>query len=377
METKSQQAFLALLRAGLWETKPQLTQFDKIDLKEIYRLAKEQSVVGIVAAGLELCDEKFADAQEDLALFREEAARIEQENIAMNTFIADIISKMRKAGIYALLIKGQSIAQCYERPLARTTGDIDLFLSAENYRRAKEMLIPMASQVDEEKGTKQRLGLVIDSWRIDLHGSFGGGFGERMDQELLKIQEKIFTQGEVRAWHNGEVEVFAPAFYCDIIYVFTHVLQHFFKDGLGLKQVCDWCRLLWYYRYSLNGRQLGKRIQNMGIMTEWEAFGTFAVTYLGMPIEAMPFYFPRPMNVYKAERICNFLFEVGDFGQNRDMSYREKYPYCICKMISFWRHTKDCARHFLTFPWDSVKVWYFFLVRGMKEVRAGRSSSTY
>ena len=47
------QAFLALVRAGLWEKDVQLSSYGDIDFKEVYRLAEEQSVVGLVAAGIE------------------------------------------------------------------------------------------------------------------------------------------------------------------------------------------------------------------------------------------------------------------------------------------------------------------------------------
>ena len=51
--TTNQQAFLALVRAGLWEKEARLSQYGDIDFNEILRLAEEQSVVGLVAAGIE------------------------------------------------------------------------------------------------------------------------------------------------------------------------------------------------------------------------------------------------------------------------------------------------------------------------------------
>ena len=50
---KNQQAFFALVKAGLWEQNVRLSQFGQIDFNEVYRLAEEQSVVGLVAAGIE------------------------------------------------------------------------------------------------------------------------------------------------------------------------------------------------------------------------------------------------------------------------------------------------------------------------------------
>lgn len=55
---------------------------------------------------------------------------IEQRNVAQNQFIGALIQKLNATGIKALLVKGQGIAQCYEKPLWRKSGDVDLFYDA-------------------------------------------------------------------------------------------------------------------------------------------------------------------------------------------------------------------------------------------------------
>lgn len=47
------QTFFELLRAGLWEKDARLSQYKNIDYSAVMRLAEVQSVVGLVAAGLE------------------------------------------------------------------------------------------------------------------------------------------------------------------------------------------------------------------------------------------------------------------------------------------------------------------------------------
>ena len=101
-------------------------------------------------------------------------------------------------------------------------------------------------------------------------------------------------------------------------------------------------------------------------MSEWKAFGAFAVEYLGMPIEAMPFLDGRwkmedgrcVLNARmkkKADRICDFILEVGNMGHNRDSSYFEKYPYVIRKVFSLGRRISDLTRHARIFPLDSLR----------------------
>ena len=117
-------AFFILVQAGLWERDVCLSQFGEVDYNDVLRLAEEQSVVGLVAAGLEhVADIKLP--KEEVLQFVGQALQLEQQNKAMNSFIAKLVNKMRQAGIYTLLVKGQSVAKNYEKPLWRACGDVD------------------------------------------------------------------------------------------------------------------------------------------------------------------------------------------------------------------------------------------------------------
>ena len=52
-KSKVEQAFFELVTAGLWEKEVQLAPYVEIDFAEVLRLSEEQSLVGLVAAGIE------------------------------------------------------------------------------------------------------------------------------------------------------------------------------------------------------------------------------------------------------------------------------------------------------------------------------------
>ena len=170
MTNNNQQAFFALVRAGLWEKDVQLLPYGEVDYAEVMRLAQEQTVVGLVAAGLEhVTDVKVPQVW--ALQFAGRTIQLEQRNKAMNQFIADLVAKMREADIYTLLVKGQGIAQCYEKPLWRSSGDVDLLLSVENFEKAKSLLLPLSSGNKPECNYSKELGYYIDSWSVELHGT--------------------------------------------------------------------------------------------------------------------------------------------------------------------------------------------------------------
>ena len=354
---KNQLAFFELLRAGLWEKDARLSPYKDIDFSAIMRLAEEQSVVGVVAAGLEhVIDVKVPQVW--ALQFAGQAIQLEQRNKAMNAFVAKLIEFLRKEDVYAILVKGQGIAQCYEKPLWRSSGDVDLLLSESNYERAKEFLTPLANDVETEYTHFKHQGMTVDGWVVELHGTLHSRLSKRVDNGIDEVQKDVFYGGNVRSWDNGGTQVFLPSPDNDVMFVFTHILHHFFFEGIGLRQICDWCRLLWTYKDSLNRELLESRIRKMGLMSEWKAFAAFAVKWLGMPAEAMPLLDSSNVQEFKkfekkADKICKFVLEVGNFGHKQRRDY-SGMSYMRRKFVSVWGRLSDMLRHFQLFPKDSI-----------------------
>lgn len=358
----NQKTFFELLKAGLWGDGNLDKRIDgTTDWNYIYQLAQEQSVQGIVLSGLEELNAKGIELSIPKVLLLQwigEVQVIELRNKEMNAFVADLIEKLRKEDIYSILVKGQGIAQCYEKPLWRASGDVDLLLSDSNYDRAKEVLLPLATDIEQEFAHFKHSGMTIKDWVVELHGTLHSRLSKRVDRMIDKMQGNVFFGGDVRSWDNNGTQVFIPAPNEDVIFVFTHILHHFYIEGVGLRQICDWCRLLYTYRDSLNYGLLKSRIQEAGLMSEWKAFYNLASRYLGMPdldgsLMACDSQFDK-----KADRIMEFVMETGNFGHNRHNAEG--------KLRSLWHKTKDFARHAQVFPLDSIKFYFHFVGDGIK-----------
>ena len=339
-------AFIALLKAGLWETDVQLSPYGEIDFPAIQKLAEEQSVVGLVAAGMEhVSDTKIP--KQALLQFIGTTLQIEDCNKAMNYFIGVLVDKMRDAGIYTLLVKGQGVAQCYERPLWRSSGDVDFLLDGQDYRKAIDFLLPLSCGNKPEERYSSHLGITIDPWYVEAHGSLRTGLSARVDKVVDEVHHDTFANGNVRAWRNGETDVFLPGVDNDVFFVFTHYIKHFYKEGMTLRQVCDWCRLLWKFKNDVDEELLIKRLKKAGLMDEWRAFATLAVEYLGMPEDAMPLLDKDRTWQNKAEQIMSFLL--------RGYSGRKvKDTYQLSKIFP-WKTLKYSPSIFLNVNWLKIK----------------------
>ena len=379
MKDNTQEAFFELLRAGLFPVNnSRFSVNGSVDWSEVYNLASEQSVVGLLAAGIDTLnvnDNLNVPLELKLQIVGE-ALQIEQQNKAMNEFVAKLIEKLRKEGVYTLLVKGQGVARCYEKPLWRSSGDIDLYLSDDNYKKAKKVLVPLASFVEGEYVQAKHIGLTIDGFVVELHGNLHCPLSSNVVRGLKVIQDDTFFNGQVRSWLNGRTKIFLLSVENDIVYVFTHFLNHFYKEGVGLRQICDWCRLLWTYRGKLDKKALEFRIKQMGLISEWKAFAALAVDWLGMPKEAMPMYDESSRWNKKANRIIDFIMMSGNMGHNRGSWLMEhdswlSRQFVVRKTFSLFRRIGDLINHARIFPLDSFLFSYFIMKNGVKSAMRG------
>ena len=325
------EALLTLLRVGLWEKSNEndLPALQACDLSganlndnsfmslvwgEVLKLAEEQSVVGLVTAGLEKLPMGILPLTEKLK-FAGRCQLIEQRNVVMNCLVAELWLRLKDAGIKVLLVKGQGVSQCYERSLWRKSGDVDFLVDKDNYKRTIGILKPIADNSFSGGEYSKEFCLNIDAFLIEVHGSLRTGLSSRIDKEVDAVQKDTFANGRYRVWHNGETDVLLPAPNNDVFFVFTHFIKHFYKEGMHLRQLCDWCRLMWVFRKEIDSVLLEKRLQRAGLMYEWKSFSALAVSTLGMPIKAMPLYEDNECWHKKGQQIMNII--MNNNGSNK------------------------------------------------------------
>lgn len=355
--------FFALLKAGLWGESVRLLPFGNIDYNALFELSKEQCVVGLITDGLGRVED-FKVQKKDALPFMQKVVSVEKRNARMDEFIASIVKKMKEDGIRSYVVKGQGIAQCYERPQWRMSGDIDFLFDEKNFSLAVDFFKKLSPQMSGDHHSRH-IGLKLEDIDIELHRNQSTGLSFAVDKKLLKIQQQMFDNKDARIWNNNGEEILLPNVDTDVVIVFTHILKHFYKGGIGVRQLCDFCRLLWVYRDSIDCSLLESRLRSMKLLSEWKAFIAFVVEYLGLPKEAAPLYSPSAKWSRKASMIWSFILEVGNFGHNRDMSYHS-YPFLIRKFVSFKRRVFDAFRHARIFPLDSLRFLPCIVINGFR-----------
>lgn len=366
MDTTS--VFYALLRAGLWERDTSLPTSAPVDFNALFDLAKEQNLVGLVTAGIEHLQDHHL-SYDDKHLFIHHTLTLEKRNKAMCHLVSILVGKMQQAGIFTIVVKGQGVAQYYERPLWRASSDIDFFFDEENYEKAKVFLSPHATRVLPEEEELLHTAMCFGPWAVELHGLMPTLLSNQINSTVYRLQQEMFRNRSVRLWHHDGVDIPLPQPDDDIILVFTHFLKHFFVGGVGIRQLLDWCRILWKCQDAIDLQLLHSRLSRMGILSEWRAMATFAVQYLGMPPEAMPFYQPTARQRRLAYRISRILLNRGDLGQNNEIYRIRRSKQPGGNLVTLLRRIREFQQIFFVFPLDTPRFFINYMSIKLKKAR--------
>ena len=122
--------FFALLRRATEgeEMFPTLITCD--EWNEVFMLAKQQALVGIVFRAIEKLPAKCRPPRELLLQWYALTEQIKRRSQQLNETARMVEQRFAKDGLSGTILKGVGIAALYPEPLYRTPGDIDIWLEA-------------------------------------------------------------------------------------------------------------------------------------------------------------------------------------------------------------------------------------------------------
>ena len=366
---RAQTQFLELLRAGLWgvAADPEIFKSDSVDWRAVLRVAKEQTMLAVVADGIETLPKELWPPKEVMMKLAMMRLKTEQAHMLLNSTIAQIVRALDAEGVPSVLLKGQGVAQNYLRPESRTCGDIDLYTGLGGYQRAFEII-----KVLHEGGTHKKaaewehhMHTDLNGVEVEIHRKTSFLEGKRIDANFQewtrKCLDEQFGNGSLPVWDNdGTTVSLAPATY-NAFFILHHAVRHMTTEGVGFRQICDWVMLLHKCHTQVDVDMLSRKLKELHMEAIWHEFGRLAVNFLGLPVKELPLA-PKDIEATrKTYLLMRHIFISGNFGHfdanGRDYS---KGPYLVRKWRSFAFQSKRLAKLFMLFPgYATAYMWHW------------------
>ena len=274
--------------------------------KAIYELAKRQCVRGVAFSGIKKLPEDKRPARAMLLRWSLDAEAIAGKNKLMNQEAARLTQIFDGAGRKNAILKGQANARLYPDVLSRQAGDIDIWVEG-GYKSVRNLLLEQKLMKEEVK--------TLARHHIDLPKSKDG-----IDVEVhyKPVSGIPFRNGSLQNFLNDEIRkaqivpegFYSPSIPFALVMQLAHLQQHFYSEGVGLRQYIDYLMLL---RHSTeNDRNAAVAImKRLSMMRVCGAVMWLLQQVFGLKRDLMLYEPDR----WRGERLLKLALMDGNFGQ--------------------------------------------------------------
>jgi hypothetical protein len=354
--------YLAFLRFSLEEGRPVPASVRDIDWHDFYDFSKKQSIPGIIFRGIERIDASLRPDEALLFRWYSMVEKIRKRNIIVNHEAAAVSRLFEKAGFYTCLLKGQGNTLLYPTPSIRTSGDIDLWvyprqLVPTQIEAAKALTLryvrsiypkaaPQYHHVDCKIGTKTP---------VEIHFTpsfFNAPFTNRRLQRYYEEEAtRQFSHTTDLPDNAGKIQM--PTNDFNRIFQLSHIMHHFFHEGIGLRQLVDYYYLLKQDITDEEKKREAQLLRLFGMSRFASALMYVMQTTLGLEAQ----YLLAKPDERQGRYLLNEVILSGNFGKTDD-----RYSHHIHNKVQlFFILTARVVRSSWAYPAESLSRPIFLL----------------
>lgn len=368
MNAQTLPQFFELIRSGLWGAKADASLFEGgADWNALARIASMQSLSCIFADGTGTLPKALlppADIVRKLYVVTEGTRRA---NLQLNAVLGELESMLRSEGIEGILLKGQGVARNYLVPEHRMCGDIDLY-TGRDYRRSCELVRNFGEQEGREDESEKHFHFKRRGCTIEIHRYVTVSPDPFKNRRLQAwADSQLGDPSKLRSAEIGGSMINLPPVSFDSVFLLHHIAGHLIKGGIGLRQLCDWCRHLHVHAAEIDRVALERDLRSLGLMNCWQLMGWLAVNRLGLPEEEMPFY--SAAHGRKALRCLGIILRKGNFGHYDKAARRNTDIHFVLRKIqSCFIVVKQEAELLTIIPSEVLRYLPWYLLDGIRRV---------
>lgn len=237
--------------------------------------------------------------------------QIEGQNRLINKRVEELLGTLEDAGLPCCLLKGQGNAEMYPNPVRRSSGDIDVWINAD-----EEKIIKYVKQLYPEalESFKHIHFPVFEDVPVDVHVTplkfYNSSYQNRLQRWIDSCKGEQFDHKINLTGVN--IMVNTPTDQFNVVYQLGHMMIHLFDEGVGLRHVVDYFYLLKRLVLTEYQRQeIESLLRELGMMRFAGAMMWVESSVFGLPLGRC---IVKP-DEKKGRRLLDDILEGGNFGQ--------------------------------------------------------------
>lgn len=205
----------------------------------LYIEASKQSVLGIVFEGVQKLPKEQWPPQSLLFEWIGGSEHIKLQNRLLNKRTSEVSKLFADAGFRSCILKGQGNAIMYPNPYSRTSGDIDIWVDGDR-KTIHDFVISKTENAED--GDMHITMPVYNDVMVEVHYKPRYMNNPRYDRCLMRFFDEYRDEQFIHIVQLPECPggVSVPTTEFNIVYQMSHLMGHFFVEGIGLRQFVDY-----------------------------------------------------------------------------------------------------------------------------------------
>ena len=351
--------FLELLRFSINE-QTVVPASEETDWDDLFAQAKKQALVGVLFHGIERLPKERQPLKNLKLRWYMSAEKLRKRNEKANKVAAEFTAVLEKAGIGNCILKGQGNALMYANPFCRTSGDIDVWIDPQKAVIRHDELCLGDERLHIKKISYRHIEIgKYHDVLVEVHTrpSFMNNLihNYRMQHWFEQERGRQFCNQAELPGGAGTIYVLTDDF--NVIYQLSHINNHFFYEGIGLRQFVDYYHLLKRAR-NLDRDRIASLLKRFGLYKMAGAVMYVESELLGLDKE----FLIAPVNRQAGELLYREIMLSGNFGK-----FDERRIQVSGKIGKNLNRTRRDLRLLRTFPseclWEPFFRGYHFVWR--------------
>ena len=340
-----------------------------VDMGSLIRLAQIQGTAPLVYDQLLKADSLLPD--EALMQLKQACMQNMMMQQEMKGVLATAWDALSNGGVQPVLLKGFGLANLYPQPHLRQWGDIDIYVGADGYHTAADVLrktFPDSPCFEEEEEYFKHWNINIGNTAIEAHRVSAVlvhpcdmRLWQRLERDAMAKAEDIDAEG---------MKLRIPEYRFNILFVFLHSWHHFTESGSAtMKQLCDLALLL--HSASLLPHTssllplpssllpltlyLRHHLRRLRLTQVWQAYAYIMVTYLGLPADRCPLYTPKAAK--RGERLLSRIINPTHY--TRHTKHHTPHNILLRKLSTLRNKIHDSLQ-----TWDMSPIYALHDIMG-------------
>lgn len=285
-----------------------------IDWEAMYEMAKKQSLMGVIYQGITKLPKKHRPEKRLLLKWYAQSEKLKAKNGVVNSVAERISTMFSEAGIESCILKGQGNNVLYADPFARNPGDVDIWVNPQKLvfedgfllLGEKRMKVGKKSYHHVDAGSMEGISIEVHYRPCYMHNMV---HNHRIQKWFAENAEKQFAHKVELPEGAGQIAI--PTIEFNLIYQLCHISNHFFQEGIGLRQFVD-------YYYVLKNVPMGT---DLAVVVKWlKRFGLHKMASAVMYIEQEVLGLRKEKLIVEPNEkygkfLLNEIVVAGNFGQ--------------------------------------------------------------